>query len=76
MNNPKKNPAEPFKKALASTTKALAEDFELSIKYAAGNSELAGKTAILPQISRKMEESSIMVARGTCLLYTSDAADE
>ncbi len=65
MNNPKKNPAEPFKKALASTTKALAEDFELSIKYAAGNSELAGKTAILPQISRKMEESSIMVARGT-----------
>ncbi|HRO15625.1 MAG TPA: cobaltochelatase subunit CobT [Paracoccus sp. (in: a-proteobacteria)] len=59
------NPADPFKKALAEATRALAEDRELNVTFTADPSGVAGDTMRLPQVSRRMARDEILQARGT-----------
>lgn len=59
------NPADPFKKALAEATRALADDRELNVTYSADPSGVAGDTMRLPQVSRRMTRDEIVQARGT-----------
>ena len=69
MSNKTDNPADPFKKALAEATRALSNEAELEITYSADPS---GKTATgfrLPQVSRRMTRSEVMLARGTADAY-------
>ncbi|MEO0623297.1 MAG: cobaltochelatase subunit CobT [Pseudomonadota bacterium] len=59
------NPAEPFKKALAEATRALAGEDELDITY---SSDPPGRTNAgmrLPNVSRRLSRDEIMLARGT-----------
>jgi len=65
MAKPNDNPAEPFKKALAEATKALANAPELSVTYSVDPSGLAGDTARLPQVTRRMSQQEVLLARGT-----------
>ncbi|MEM9724881.1 MAG: cobaltochelatase subunit CobT [Pseudomonadota bacterium] len=63
------NPAEPFRKALAEATRALAGDeVDLSVKYSAdppGLSETAeGPTVRLPIVSHRMGADEVRLARG------------
>ncbi|MEM9146694.1 MAG: cobaltochelatase subunit CobT [Pseudomonadota bacterium] len=63
------NPAEPFKKALAEATRALAGEDELDITY---SSDPPGRTNAgmrLPNVSRRMTRDEIMLARGTADCY-------
>ncbi|MEM8793574.1 MAG: cobaltochelatase subunit CobT [Pseudomonadota bacterium] len=63
------NPADPFKKALAEATRALAGDEELGVTY---SSDPPGKTNSglrLPQVSRRMSRAEVMLARGTADAY-------
>ncbi|MEM9098397.1 MAG: cobaltochelatase subunit CobT [Pseudomonadota bacterium] len=63
------NPADPFKKALAEATRALAGDEELGVTY---SSDPPGKTNTglrLPQVSRRMSRAEVMLARGTADAY-------
>ena len=59
------NPADPFKKALAEATRALADERELNVTYSADPSGVAGDTMRLPQVSRRMTRDEIVQARGT-----------
>ena len=59
------NPADPFKKALAEATRALADDADLNVTYSADPAGLAGDTMRLPQVSRRMTRDEIVQARGT-----------
>ncbi|MBB1496891.1 cobaltochelatase subunit CobT [Paracoccus sp. MC1862] len=59
------NPADPFKKALAEATRALADEHELNVTFTADPSGVAGDTMRLPQISRRMTRDEIVQARGT-----------
>ncbi|MSU90552.1 cobaltochelatase subunit CobT [Rhodobacteraceae bacterium 2CG4] len=59
------NPADPFKKALAEATKALANDPELSVSYSVDPPGLTADTARLPQVTRRMSRDEVMLARGT-----------
>lgn len=59
------NPADPFKKALAEATRALADDGDLNVTYTADPSGVAGDTMRLPQVSRRMTRDEIVQARGT-----------
>ncbi|WP_112873693.1 cobaltochelatase subunit CobT [Paracoccus endophyticus] len=59
------NPADPFKKALAEATRALADERELNVTFTADPSGVAGDTMRLPQISRRMTRDEIVQARGT-----------
>ncbi|MCH8166972.1 MAG: cobaltochelatase subunit CobT [Proteobacteria bacterium] len=59
------NPADPFKKALGEATRALAGEAELEVSYSA---DPPGRTATglrLPQVSRRMTRTEVMLARGT-----------
>ena len=65
MNKKIDNPADPFKKALGEATRALAGEAELEVTYSA---DPAGRTNTgfrLPQVSRRMTRSEVMLARGT-----------
>ena len=62
---PADNPADPFKKALAEATRALADERELNVTYTADPSGVAGDTMRLPQVSRRMTREEILLARGT-----------
>ncbi|MEM9370329.1 MAG: cobaltochelatase subunit CobT, partial [Pseudomonadota bacterium] len=65
MSKKIENPADPFKKALAEATRALAGEEELGVTY---SSDPPGKTNSglrLPQVSRRMTRSEVMLARGT-----------
>ncbi|ARJ68329.1 cobaltochelatase subunit CobT [Paracoccus contaminans] len=59
------NPADPFKKALAEATRALADDADLNVTYSADPAGLAGDMMRLPQVSRRMTRDEIVQARGT-----------
>lgn len=63
-NNRKESPAEPFKRALASTVRAIAGDSEIEVAYSAGKPALAGKAVQLPEPSRLPTPHEIAVARG------------
>ncbi len=64
MNKPADNPAEPFKKALAEATRALAEDRELKVSYSVDPPGLAGDAMRLPQLTRRMTRDEVLQARG------------
>ncbi|MEM1346604.1 MAG: cobaltochelatase subunit CobT [Pseudomonadota bacterium] len=65
MSNKTDNPAEPFKKALAEATRALARQDELEVTYSADPSGRTNAGLRLPQVSRRMTRTEIMLARGT-----------
>ena len=63
-SNRKESPAEPFKRALASTVRAIAGDGDLEVSYSAGKPSFAGKAVQLPEPSRVPSAREIAVARG------------
>ena len=63
--NKSDNPADPFKKALAEATRAMAEDHELNVTFTADPSGVSGDTMRLPQVSRRMTRDEVLLARGT-----------
>ena len=65
MNKPSDNPADPFKKALADATRTLAEDFDMTVTYSVDPAGMNREGIRLPQITRRMTQSEIMLARGT-----------
>lgn len=69
MAKPNDNPAEPFKKALAEATKALANEPELNVSFSVDPSSLVGDTARLPQVTRRMTAQEVLLARGTADAY-------
>ena len=62
--NRKESPAEPFKRALAMTVRAVAGDGEIDVVYTAGRPALSGKSVQLPEPSRMPSAREIAVARG------------
>ncbi len=65
MNKPRDNPADPFNKALAETTKTIADDRELTVTYSVDPPGMTKESMRLPQITRRMNRDEIMLARGT-----------
>jgi len=65
MSKPTDNPADPFKKALAEATKAMAADADLTITYSVDPPGQSGDTMRLPQVSRRMTRDEVLLARGT-----------
>ena len=65
MSKPTDNPAEPFKKALAETTKTLAHDAELTVSYSVDPPGMTGESVRLPQVSRRLTRDEVLLARGT-----------
>jgi cobaltochelatase CobT len=65
MSNPKDNPAEPFKKALAEASKTLANDSELSVTFSVDPPGMSREGIRLPQVTRRMTRDEVMLARGT-----------
>ncbi len=63
-SNRKESPAEPFKRALASTVRAIAGDSEIEVAYSAGKPALSGKAVQLPEPSRVPTPREVAVARG------------
>ncbi|MEO0944346.1 MAG: cobaltochelatase subunit CobT [Pseudomonadota bacterium] len=61
----KENPAEPFKKALAETTKTLADDTEMSVNFSVDPPGLTEDGVRLPQVTRRMTRDEVLLARGT-----------
>ena len=69
MTKPNDNPADPFKKALAEATRAMAADGELAVAYSIDPPGLSNDTARLPQVSRRMTRQEVLLARGTADAY-------
>jgi len=65
MKKPSDNPADPFKKALAETTRVMADDPELGITYSVDPPGMTADSVRLPQISRRMTRDEVLLARGT-----------
>ncbi len=65
MNKPADNPAEPFKKALAEATRAMADDRELTVSYSVDPPGMAGDAMRLPQLTRRLTKDEVLIARGT-----------
>jgi cobaltochelatase CobT len=60
----KEPPAEPFKRALGMTCRAIAADDEMQVAYGAGKPALDGKSMLLPEPSRLPTPREIAVIRG------------
>jgi len=58
------NPADPFKKALAEATRAIAAEPELGVTYTTDPPGVANDTLRLPQVSRRMTRNEVLLARG------------
>ncbi|MEM6620490.1 MAG: cobaltochelatase subunit CobT, partial [Pseudomonadota bacterium] len=69
MSKPSDNPAEPFKKALAEATKAMANEPELSVAYTVDPPGHTNDTMRLPQVTRRMTRDEVLLARGTADAY-------
>jgi len=65
MSSKTENPADPFKKALAEATRALAGEDELEVTYSADPPGRTNSGVRLPQVSRRMTPEEIALARGT-----------
>jgi len=65
MTNKIDNPADPFKKALAEATRALAGEEEIEVTYSADPPGRTKSGMRLPQVSRRMTRGEVMLARGT-----------
>ena len=63
------NPAEPFKKALIEATKVLAGDAELNVTFTVDPPGMSNEQMRLPQVSRRMARSEVLLARGTADAY-------
>ncbi|MCL5777581.1 cobaltochelatase subunit CobT [Limibaculum sp. FT325] len=63
------NPADPFKKALGEATRALAGQDEIEVTYSADPPGRTNTGIRLPQVSRRMTRSEVMLARGTADAY-------
>ena len=60
----KESPAEPLKRALGMTVRAIAAKHDLEVSYAAGPPELSGNSVTLPEPSRIPGRREIAVIRG------------
>ncbi|MFQ5439123.1 MAG: cobaltochelatase subunit CobT [Paracoccaceae bacterium] len=69
MNKPSDNPADPFKKALAEATRAMANEPEVNVAYSVDPPGVANDVIRLPQVSRRMTRDEVMLARGTADAY-------
>ncbi len=69
MSKPPDNPAEPFKKALAEATRVLADDPDMGVTYSVDPPGMTSDSVRLPQISRRMTRSEVLLARGTADAY-------
>ena len=69
MSTQSDNPAEPFKKALAEATKAMANEPELVVTYSVDPPGLSNDAARLPQVTRRMTRNEVLLARGTADAY-------
>jgi cobaltochelatase CobT len=63
-SNRKESPAEPFKRALGLTVRAIAADGEVQVSFAPGKPEIEGKIVQLPEPSRVPSLKEIAVIRG------------
>ncbi len=59
------NPADPFKKALAEATRAMADDRELTVSYSVDPPGMTGDAMRLPQLTRRLTKEEVLIARGT-----------
>nr|WP_325251022.1 cobaltochelatase subunit CobT [Amylibacter sp.] len=69
MNKPTDNPADPFKKALAEATKAMANEPELNVSYTVDPAGMSNDAMRLPQVTRRMTRDEVLLARGTADAY-------
>ncbi|MBP7240865.1 cobaltochelatase subunit CobT [Amaricoccus sp.] len=69
MTKPADNPAEPFKKALAEATRAMAGDPDLSVAFSIDPPGFSGDSMRLPQVTRRMTRDEVMLARGVADAY-------
>ncbi|MCL4160369.1 UNVERIFIED_CONTAM: hypothetical protein GTU68_022476, partial [Idotea baltica] len=67
--NKSDNPADPFKKALSEATRVLADDPEMNVTFSVDPSGLTDDTMRLPQVTRRMTRSEVLLARGTADAY-------
>ena len=65
MSKPADNPADPFKKALAEATRAMAGERELTVAYSVDPPGFAAGAMRLPQVTRRLTRDEVMLARGT-----------
>src|SRR5262245_18153205 len=63
-SNRKESPAEPFKRVLGMTVRAIAGDGEVQVSCAPGKPEIDGKLVQLPEPSRAPSCKEISVVRG------------
>ena len=63
-SNRKESPAEPFKRVLGFTVRAIAGDDEVQVGYVAGRPQADGKTIHLPEPSRVPTPHEVSVMRG------------
>jgi cobaltochelatase CobT len=61
---PKEAPTEPFKRAVASTMRAIAGETELEVTYASDRPSLGPGKARLPEPPRKMSKADAAILRG------------
>ena len=60
------NPADPFKKALAEATKAMAADADLTVTYSVDPPGQSGDTMRLPQVSRRRSGVIVTTSPALC----------
>jgi cobaltochelatase CobT len=65
MPKPNDNPADPFKKALAEATRAMAGERELNVAFSVDPPGYSAGNVRLPQITRRMTREEVLLARGT-----------
>ena len=69
MSKPADNPADPFKKALAEATRAMAGERELTVAFSVDPPGCSAGTMRLPQVTRRLTRDEVMLARGTADAY-------
>ncbi|AMY68471.1 cobaltochelatase subunit CobT [Frigidibacter mobilis] len=62
---PSDNPADPFKKALAEATRTMADDRDIAVSFSVDPPGMTAETMRLPQVSRRMTQDEVLLARGT-----------
>jgi cobaltochelatase CobT len=65
MSKPADNPADPFKKALAEATRAMAGEPELTVAYSVDPPGCSAGSLRLPQVTRRLTRDEVLLARGT-----------
>jgi cobaltochelatase CobT len=69
MSKPADNPADPFKKALAEATRAMAGERELNVAFSVDPPGCSAGTMRLPQVTRRLTRDEVVLARGTADAY-------